>query len=276
MSPQLAPRILPRLAFVFALCAGGALPPAAAQVGYSISDGAADLTLSIDRSESIVFLNTFPVDPNGEYIDQILVAYGRVGGPSLLNGKAVKILLYEDANGGSPQDATLLWSFDTAIANGNTDILNAYTVPRVRVGNTLVVGFYFRNTTFSSIFIGALDTSEPTLLERSWSGYAASIDPANLSAIPAAQWGAQESFGFPGNFRIEARGQRTDGIALELQPRPELGVVRLTWTGSKSSYTVERSAGPDFASAQTLSSGAMTTYDDPALGDGATWFYRVR
>ena len=61
--------------------------PALAQVDYSISDGTADLTLSIDPAETIVFLNTFPVDAQGAYIDRIRVAYGRVGGPSSLDGQ---------------------------------------------------------------------------------------------------------------------------------------------------------------------------------------------
>lgn len=278
MSHRLAPslsHLAPRLAVALALVAGAA-SPAAAQVGYSISDAVAELTLSIDRSEAVVFLNTFPVEPQGAYIDQILVAYGRVGGPTLLNGKPVKILLYEDSDGGSPVNATLLWSFNATIANGNTNTLNVYSVPRLRVQGTLVVGFYYNNTTLTPVFIGALDTSEPIFLERSWSGFATAIDPANLGAIPPSQFGTQESFGTPGNFRIEARGQATDGITLNVEKRPELGAVRLTWTGSKPSYVLERAASGDFAAAQTLTSGAVTSYDDPTLDDGTTWYYRVR
>lgn len=269
---------LPRLALPLLLAAGLSVPPAAAQVSYSITDGAADVALGIDRSEGVVLLNTFPVDPNGSYIDQILIAYGRVGGPSLLNGRPVRILLYEDVNGGSPQDALLLWSLDTTIANGNTNVLNVYNVPRLHVTGTLVAGYYFYNSLFTSMFIGPLDTSEPTLLDRSWWGYATSIDPAHLENIPTGQWGNQESSTSSpaGNYRIEVRGQATDGIALSLESHPELGVVRLTWTGSKPSYVLERASSPSFADAQVLASGAIATYDDPALGDGATWYYRAR
>jgi hypothetical protein len=278
MAHLLAPllrRTVPR-AVAVSLVTWGAVLPVAPQVGYSITDGVADLTLSIDPSEAIVFLNTFPVAPGGAYIDQVLVAYGRAGGPSALNGKPVRILLYEDTNGGSPQDAALLWSFNTTIANGNTDVLNVYSVPRMRVVNTLVVGFYYRNTTFAPVYVGALDTTEPTLLERSWFGFGAPFDPAHLDTIPAAQSGFQESSGNPGNFRIEARGQPTDGIALSVEKQTDLGLVRLSWTGTRSSYVLERASRPDFADAQTLASGTLASYDDPALADGTTWYYRVR
>ena len=77
----------------------------------------AELVISIDPGESMVWMNTFPVDPGGAYIDAIRVAYGRVGSPSALNGLPVTILLYEDTNGGSPQDAVLKWSTTTTIAN---------------------------------------------------------------------------------------------------------------------------------------------------------------
>jgi hypothetical protein len=149
-----------------------------------------------------------------------------------------------------------------------------YNVPLIRVATTLVVAFHYRNTTASSVFIGALDTTAPTFLERSYAGFATTIDPAHLENIPPGQWGSQESFGTPGNFRIEARGQATDGIALTVEGRPELGVVRLNWTGTKPSYLLERASTPDFADAQTLATGTLTSYDDPVLADGATWYYR--
>src|SRR5262245_24182647 len=86
-----------------------------ADAEYTLADGAAELAVSIDPAETLVWMNTFPVDAAGPYVDTIRVAYGRVGGPSALNNLPVRILLYEDPNGGSPQDARLVWSFSTVI-----------------------------------------------------------------------------------------------------------------------------------------------------------------
>lgn len=252
--------------------------PAQADAEYSISDGAAELALSIDPSESLVLFNTFAVDPAGVYIDQVRIAYGRVGGPTPLNGQAVRILLYEDLDGGSPQNATLLWSFDTTVANGNTNTLNLYAVPLIRVRHTLVAGFYYRNINPLPVFIGALDTTPPHFAGRSYFGFAASIDPANLGAIPPSQFMTQEASGNSGNYRIEARGRLTaDGITLQVAKLPALGVVRLSWTGARPSYQVERASRADFSDALVLASGLTgSSYDDPVLPDGRSWFYRVR
>lgn len=245
---------------------------ATAQVDYSISDGDADLTLSIDSGETIVFLNTFPVDPDGTFVDRISAAYGRVGGPSALDGLPVTILLYEDLDGGSPQNAELLWSTTTPMRDGNTDVLNDYPVPLVRVRHTLVVGFLFRNTRPFPIFIGALDTDAPIELERSWTGFDIAISPSNLTTIPKTQWGPQEDFAASGNFRIEARGQTTDGIDLTLSSAP--GITRLEWTGPAEGYTVERSAAPLFDTTETLAVDLQaTSFDDSE--DGQSWYYLV-
>jgi hypothetical protein len=249
-------------------------------IEYVISGGHADLTLSIDPDETVVYLNTFPVDPAGQYIDLIRVAYGRVGGPSSLNRLPVKILLYEDPDGGSPQDATLLWSIDTSVANGNTDTLNQYPVPGILVHGTLVAAFYFRNTTPLPVFIGALATSPPLYSQRSYFGYVGeleTVDPANLGAIPPGQFMAQEDSSHPGNYRIEARGRSIEeSINLSVSRVVAPDVVRLAWTASHPAYTVYRASRPDFSDAATIAVGVSgPTYDDPIVEDGTTWFYRV-
>jgi hypothetical protein len=254
-----------------------AAPAARADVEYTLADDHADLVLSIDPHEAVVHLNTFPVDPAGRYIDLIRVAYGRVGGPTPINNQPVRILLYEDPNGGSPQDATLLWSLDTVVANGNTDVLNEYAVPGILVHGTLVVGFYYNNVNPIPVYIGPLDTTAPTYAQRSFFGYAAALDPANLGAIPAGQFMAQEDSGTAGNYRIEARGTSTDGIVVLVSTDVPGGVVRLSWTGSKSAYDVERASQADFGDGVVIAAGVPgPTYDDPVLGDATTWYYRVR
>ncbi len=256
------------------------VPPARADATYSIADTHADLVLSIDPDETLIYMNTFPVDPAGPYIDLIRTSFGRVGGPTALNGLAIKIVLYEDLDGGSPQNATLLWSTDAVIANGNTDTLNDYVVPHVLVHGTLVAAVYFKNTRTVPVYISPLDTTDPTLAQRSFFGYTGegvALDPANLAAIPDTQWKAQEDTTAPGNYRIEARGRSTDGIILSVTRPASPDVVRLSWTPTKPAYDVERATQSNFGDAVVIApSLAGTTYDDPVSTDGITWYYRVR
>jgi hypothetical protein len=251
-----------------------------ADATYSITDGAAEVVISIDPGETMVWMNTFPVDPGGAYIDTIRVAYGRVGSPVALNGLPVTILLYEDVNGGSPQDAVLKWSMTTTIANANTNVLNAYALPPIRIQGTLVAAALFVNTTAVSKFIGALDTTAPTFSDRSYFGFAASVDPAHLEAIPPGQWGTIESFGSVGNFRIEARGRTAvdDGaVPLKVDPSQPPGFVHLSWTGTQASYEVDRALKPDFSDGVVVATGVVgTSFDDTTYTDGKTWYYRVR
>ncbi|HEX4826299.1 MAG TPA: hypothetical protein VFV19_18510 [Candidatus Polarisedimenticolaceae bacterium] len=253
---------------------------ALADAEYVIADTHADVVLSLDPHETLVYMNTFPVDPSGQYIDLIRTSYGRVFGPSALNGTPVKILLYEDPDGGSPQNATLLWSQDAVVANGNTDTLNQYVVPHVLVHGTLVAAIYFQNTKTAPVYITPLDTTAPTYSQQSYFGYVGAfetLDPANLSAIPLGQFMAQEDSGPAGNYRIEARGRSDDGIALTVSWLVSPDTLRLTWTGGQPPYDVERASQPDFSDAVVIAPGVTsTTYDDPVAPDGPTCFYRVR
>lgn len=253
--------------------------PAAADVDYSLTDHTAEIAFGIDSGESMVWLDTFPVDPLGAYVDTVKVAYGRPGGPSPINGQNVRILLYEDLDGGDPKNARLVWSFDTKVANGNTNTLNSYAVPPTFVRGSLVVGVYYRNTNPLRVYIGAVDTTAPSFADRSYTGWAVTLDPANLGAIPAAQWGTLEASGTVGNFVVDAHARPTpDGILLSAVDKvPAGGLVRLTFGGPKSAYDVQRASRPDFADGAVVGPAvAGPTWDDPVLGDGRTWFYLVQ
>ncbi len=272
-------RIPGRLGLPLLAALGLAAPAALADVDYSLTDHTAEIAFGVDGGESMVWLDTFPVDPLGAYVDTVKVAYGRPGGPSPINGQNVRILLYEDLDGGDPKDARLLWSFDTKVANGNTNTLNSYAVPPTFVRGSLVVGVYYRNTNPLTVYIGAVDTTAPSVPARSYTGWAVVLDPANLAAIPAAQWGTLEASGTVGNFVLDAHARPTpDGILLSAVERwPALGAVRLTFSGPRSSYDVERATRPDFSDGAVVATGiAGPTWDDPVLDDGRTWFYRVK
>lgn len=178
------------------------------RVLYSLDDGVAERTLAIDPAEATIWLNTFPVQPGGEVVERALVAFGRPGGPSALDAMAATVLLYEDPDGGSPQNATLLRRADIAIEGANTTRLLAVEFEPATVRGHLVVGVLFPNTGRVQKGVGAVDLTDPTYPGRSWSGWAVTIDPARLGDIPPDQFKPLEGYGLAGNaiVRAEATG----------------------------------------------------------------------
>jgi hypothetical protein len=160
------------------------------------------------------------VQPGGEIISQISVAYGRPGGVSALNGLPVEILLYEDTDGGSPWNAVLRQSTDVIVANGNSNTLNTYAIPPTEVHGSFLAAMIYRNTTAVNKFIGALDRTVPHVADASFLGFAVGLDKTNLLSIPDGQFGTIEGLGFPGNFLIRATGQPI--------PEPALGTTLTT------------------------------------------------
>ncbi len=66
-------------------------------------------------------------------------------------------------------------------------------------------------------------------------------------------------------------------IKLGVARNDAAGTVDLAWRGGLGPYVVERAARPDFSDATVLAPAEPgRTLQDPALADGATWFYRVR
>ncbi len=57
----------------------------------------------------------------------------------------------------------------------------------------------------------------------------------------------------------------------------EADSVALSWFGDNGPYDLERATSPDFSDAVRLLDGTLdTSYSDPVLSDGVTYFYRVR
>ena len=81
-----------------------------ADVSYSYDDGSAERAIGIDPGEDSLWFNRFAVAPGGEVINSIAAAFGRPGIAVALNGLPIKVLLYEDIDGGSPWNATLVRS----------------------------------------------------------------------------------------------------------------------------------------------------------------------
>lgn len=180
---------------------------AAGGVVYQIDDGTAERVVVYGPAEDTIWLNTFPVQPGGERITSILAAFGRPGIVSLLNGLPVTAVLYEDADGGSPQNAVLRASADGVIGLANTNQFTEFEIAPTTVQGPIAVGIIFRNTTPIAQLIAPLDLTSPVLEGRSYTGFTfEGLDEQDLSGIPAGQFGAIEALGTAGNFLVRARG----------------------------------------------------------------------
>ncbi|CAN5596878.1 PEP-CTERM sorting domain-containing protein [soil metagenome] len=178
----------------------------AADVNYAIDDGSAERAIGIDPGEDTLWFNTFPVQPGGEVIDSISVAFGRPGITQALNGLPILILLYEDADGGDPWNAVLKQSLNALSANANTNTLNVYNITPTEIHGTLLAAVIYRNTTSINRFISSSDETAPTLANRSYYGF--TVDDMNqndLSSIPVSQRGTLESI-VAGNWLVRAHG----------------------------------------------------------------------
>ena len=194
------------LAATFISWSAGAAP-AGAGVTYSIDDGTSELGLGIDPGEDSLSFNRFLVQPGGEVITSISAAFGRPGGASTLNGLAIRVLLYEDVDGGAPWNAVLLRSVDAVVANGNTNTLNVYEIEPTEVHGTLLAAVLFRNRTGVNKFIAAVDRTVPHVSDASFYAYTiGDMNESDLTTVPAGQFGTLEGLGFPGNYLLRANG----------------------------------------------------------------------
>jgi hypothetical protein len=177
---------------------------------YVVDDGSAEDDIGITGSAAsfdFIWLNSFARQNGAEVINQISVAYGSPADPRFYNGLPVKVLLYGDANGGSPTDATLLYSLNATIANSNTNTFQHYAIPNVTVPGTFLVGVVAKNMATNNAYLAGIDYTAPTFSNVSYGGYTLvgnTLNETNLGSVP--NFGAMESFGLAGNWLVRANG----------------------------------------------------------------------
>jgi uncharacterized protein (TIGR03382 family) len=118
------------------------------------------------------------------------------------------VLVYEDADGGSPANATLISSSNFITANANTGILNNYDIPDVTISTSeFFVAVLMRNLPGGAGFVASIDQTLPHVSGVSWAGFAvgAPLDENNLGLL-GANLGTIEGFGLPGNWLLRATG----------------------------------------------------------------------
>jgi MYXO-CTERM domain-containing protein len=162
-----------------------------------------------DNASSLqaVYLNTFSLTGSDTAINQVSIAFSIPSQTNLL-GLGFTAVLYSDANGGTPWDGTLVWSASGTISSLATFIDIA--VPDVAVAGNFAVGFLFTAPAGGALFPAGLDHTAP-VSNRSYAGFATSVDINDLSSLPAGQFGTIESFGLPGNWTITANGVPAPG-----------------------------------------------------------------
>jgi hypothetical protein len=71
-------------------------------------------------------------------------------------------------------------------------------------------------------------------------------------------------------------GLKAVGVSLGKDART--GVVHVSWTAGTAPYTLRRSRDPRFTQdvVTLVDEQDVTSYDDPVLNDGATYYYDVR
>ena len=192
---------------------GFCTPSASALVTYSIDDGTAEDGVGEGGpyGGDVLFLNEFPVAPNGNVIASISVAFGSpntAADNAALIGLPYTVLLYSDLNGdGNPSDATLLTFAGGVItaANTNTFLTTAIT-PTTVTTSDFFVGFELLNQP-PGTFPAAIDETAPTDLGRSYVtyGFPGTLNPIDLEANEVPPETIESVPGStPGNWLIRA------------------------------------------------------------------------
>ena len=205
-------------------------PSGADAVNYQYDDGTVEDAIGITNATSgydIIWLNRFTTQATGNVIQSIQAAIGAPTGTPNLAGRPMSVLLYSDADGGSPNNATLLTRLDTVVVNANTGILNNYDIADTFVPTSnFFVAVLMKNLPPSgapgnpaNTFPAAIDTTLPHTAGVSYAGFTSpggSMNENNLGTIPSGALGTIEGFGLPGNWVLRAQGDIPEPASLGL------------------------------------------------------------
>ncbi len=221
---------------LFAIAAAGAMTAlfssnAQASVLYKVDDGQSNLSVGVTGGSGrydLFWLNSFTVQPQGEVINSISLTWGTpvyAGLTGMFPGMATEVLLYSDPNNdGNPNDAVLLTSATTAVANPNTDIFTKVAIAPTKVTGNFFIAALMRNLNIGTTYPASLDTTSP-VNNRSWIGFTGgnSFNVNNLSGLFRT-----ESVGLPGNFMLRAEGE---GVSVP-EPASVVGLLAFGAVGT--------------------------------------------
>ena len=164
---------------------------------YVLDDGSSEDTIGLANGGEIAWLNRFVVEPSGESIKALRLAYGNVPPDT-----AAMVYVWSDPDSnGNPADAQVLASAGTTVQDPGTDTFDYVEIPETYIG-----------AAGTSFFVGAIiqhaagELPAPIDLTTdeggSWLAGGSSVNPNDLSA--ASLFGQPAEFGFAGNWLVQA------------------------------------------------------------------------
>lgn len=174
----------------------------------------------------------------------------------------VPVRLVRDQSGGLPADAAAFLEADDPTVSG-------YTVKLKENGSGLVLRIAELTGVERTVRISSslLTLSNPRLL----SFVEDESDPLSMDG--------PDGFLVPiGPYQTVTVGVDASlPITLRADKNAAAQAVHLSWSGGAPPFVIERASRPDFLDAIPLQGSWETrVYDDPALDDGRSWYYRVR
>ena len=182
---------------------------------YSLDDGTAWATYGVNfpgRTSQTVYLNTFTLAPGDTAINKIQIAFGMPFGTENLLGLGFTALLYSDSNGGTPWDATLVWSGAGTISSLANNFVEV-AVPDVGVAGSFAVGFLFTTPADGQQYHPASADISSQVANRSYFAYSAPDGTLDLNDLTgtAQSVGTFEIGGYIPNLMIRANGVPAPG-----------------------------------------------------------------
>ncbi len=174
-------------------------------VTYQFDDGIAEGLIGEVPNGDILWLSQFNVLLGGEVITSIHVAWGEVP-----NGTPATVLVYRDPNNdGNPNDAQLLATANTSVANASSNTFNTVPINPVFAGNPgdsfFIAAFVAAAPPGGQFFPARIDFTDPDN-HRSWiaSGPPGAGNINNPGGFTF--FGRIDDFGFVGDWLLRADG----------------------------------------------------------------------
>ncbi len=150
-------------------------------VSYAYDDGTSEANLGVTAPVDFVWLNRFIVQPGGEWITAIEVAWANT-----FAGVPSQVVLWEDPNDdGNPSDASVIIVVGTETANVNSSTFNTVAIPPTWVGAP--GRSFFAGVRYDDVF-----NTAPIPLDQngdgdgqSWLGWTVN-QPIDLNNLPGA------------------------------------------------------------------------------------------
>ena len=201
---------------------------------YKLDDGTQENALGLNVGGDVLWLNCFDAIPGFEEISSVNLTWGPMS-----NGKASKVLVYEDPNNdGDPTDAVLLTMADVSVANAGTNTFISVPITPVTVEGKFFIGAMVQNQVGGES-PAPVDTNSSAhsswIVGNTTPGGMDIYDLGNNDVPPVLL----DDLGLPGNFLLRADGQApvdTDWYSISVQAGNQLTISTATPAGGPQEF----------------------------------------